>query len=96
MLFFVLLQDLSDTQWREFRAAVPALAAVFAAFAGLSHLVRRAAAGRKDAHRARATFYLAFSALFLGYLHGFCALYVAGLVAANWAVAQTLAGTKLG
>ncbi|KAG7668807.1 hypothetical protein KSW81_003826 [Nannochloris sp. 'desiccata'] len=35
-------------------------------------------------------------AVFLGYLHGYAAVYVFGLVTANWAVAQIVAGSRLG
>lgn len=56
------VQDLSDVQWREFRAGMPALAALLAAAAALSRLLQR----RGASPRARARFYLLFSLAFLG------------------------------
>ena len=89
--------DLSDTQWREFRNAVPALASVLVLFAVLSRVVQRQSAGQGDAAiRARALFIVGFAALFMGYLHGLTTVYVFGLVAGNWALAQTVAGSRFG
>lgn len=91
--------DLSDTQWREFRSAAPALASVLLIFAGLSRGVVAAAVGRGGAPaavRARAVFCVAFAAPFLVYLHGVTAAYVVALVTANWALAHAVAGSRFG
>lgn len=89
------LQDMSDAQWREFRAALPPLALLFAAFAALSRVVRKHAAPAAAA-TTRSAFYVLFAAAFLAYLHGVCALFVFGLVAANYGCAQAVAGRRYG
>lgn len=83
------LQDLSDVQWRGFRSSLPALSLVFLAFGGVSRVLRHAFG---MGYRHRMMYILAFSVLFLAYLHGVCALHVLLLVTANWALSQVLIG----
>jgi D-alanyl-lipoteichoic acid acyltransferase DltB (MBOAT superfamily) len=100
--FFHKLIDLSDIQWREFRSGAPSLVAVLVLYALLSRFVQRIwknsnkKSSKNSAAKARASFTILFSAVFLGYLHGYAALYVFGLVTANWVLAQLVAGSKLG
>ncbi|KAL4515794.1 hypothetical protein Ndes2526A_g00501 [Nannochloris sp. 'desiccata'] len=101
--FFNKLIDLSDIQWREFRSGAPALVAVLAVYAIISRLIQRSwnstddnKSSKTNSAKARAVFTILFAAVFLGYLHGYAAVYVFGLVTANWAVAQIVAGSRLG
>ena len=102
--FFWRRIDLSDTQWREFRSAAPALITVLLIFAILSRWIQRrwrnkiSSIGQQPgvAMKARAWFIVGFAALFMTYVHGYTVVYVFALVAGNWKVAQLVGGTKLG
>ena len=83
-------QDLSDVQWREFRASLPLLAAIMAAFVSLSRAVRAFAPAR------RAQFYVAFAAVFLAALHGTALLFLLALTLASYALTRALAGRPYG
>lgn len=94
--------DLSDIQWREFRSGAPALVTVLVVYVALSRVVqhrwknRAGTSNAKNSAKARAGFSIIFSALFLGYLHGYAAIYVFLLVTANWVLAHAVAGSTLG
>lgn len=60
-------QDLSDTQWRNFRSGLPALIGVMAAFSILGACLR-AGLGLKGKGMAR--FWLVASSVYVIYLHG--------------------------
>jgi hypothetical protein len=60
-------QDLSDTQWRNFRSGLPALIAVMAAFSILGACLR-GSLGLKG--RGMARFWLIASSVYVIYLHG--------------------------
>lgn len=74
--------DVSDHQWREFRASMPLLSAVMAGFVACSRTVQIAAP------QLRVSFYIAFSLVFLGVLHGACVLYVLSLVVVGYYIAK--------
>ncbi|KAI8472541.1 MAG: MBOAT, membrane-bound O-acyltransferase family-domain-containing protein [Monoraphidium minutum] len=82
--------DLSDPQWRDFRGSMGLLAAVFAGFVALSRTVQA------YAPRLRVPYYLAFSLVFLGVLHGACILFVLGLCCASYVLSHLLAGQPYG
>ncbi|PRW20737.1 membrane-bound O-acyltransferase isoform X1 [Chlorella sorokiniana] len=84
--------DLSDIQWREFRAGLPALAALFLAAAAASRLLHQW--GATATMRSRA--HLLLSLAFLGYLHGSCASFVLAFALTSYAVAQMAAGQPYG
>lgn len=80
--------DLSDVQWREFRASLPLLTCAFAGFWLLSQLARRLGS------QAQLIYYLVFSTVFMLLLHGAYAFYVAALLLLNFALASQLAGRR--
>ena len=88
------LIDLSDTQWREFRASIPALAACMLAFAGISRFIIQ-----KQPHPTptkTALYPLLCAFLFLSYLHGMDVVYVVTLISLNWVLSHACAGHRLG
>jgi hypothetical protein len=82
--------DLSDPQWRDFRASAPLLAGVLAAFVAASRAVQARAPER------RVVFYLAAGLVFNFALHGACSAYVVALCGASYALAHALAGRPYG
>ena len=87
------LQDLSDIQWREFRAGLLPLALSLAAFAALLRLARHPT---KPIARRQQLACLCLALCFLGYLHGACTLFVVGLLLVNYALAHAVAGKQYG
>jgi hypothetical protein len=90
--------DLSDIQWREFRASLPALTVFFCLFAlsSTAMQLRWADAPPSARARARAWLHLLIALVFLGYLHGVYIIHVMSAVFVNWWLAQTVAGTAAG
>lgn len=82
--------DVSDHQWREFRASMPLLAMVLAGFVSCSRAVQAAAP------KLRVQFYILFSLVFLGVLHGACLLYVLALVSVGYILATATADSTHG
>ncbi|KAG1680809.1 hypothetical protein FOA52_008142 [Chlamydomonas sp. UWO 241] len=84
--------DLSDDQWRNFRAGLPLLAAAMGIFLGGSHVVRRLA----PSPSARNAYYVAAGLAHLSVCHGWCAMHMVGLLLLHYAAARALAGRKYG
>lgn len=82
--------DVSDYQWREFRASMPLLAAVMGGFV----LCSRAVQAGTPQHRV--TFYLAFALVLLAVLHGACLLFVLALTLAGFYLAKATAKQQHG
>lgn len=74
--------DVSDHQWREFRASMPLLSAVMAGLVVSSRAVQAVAPQQ------RANFYVLFALIFLGVLHGACLLYVLVLACIGYYLAK--------
>jgi D-alanyl-lipoteichoic acid acyltransferase DltB (MBOAT superfamily) len=80
--------DVSDHQWKEFRASMPLLSAVMAVFVVCSRTVQAVAP------QLRVSFYLLFTLIFLAVLHGACLLYVVSFVAAGYVIAKATASYR--
>eukprot|EP00877_Chromochloris_zofingiensis_P001841 jgi/Chrzof1/11658/Cz06g04030.t1 len=83
-------QDLSDSQWRDFRGSMPLLGTVLAGFVVLSRAVQIVAPQH------RVVFYCSVALVFLGALHGACLIYVVGLALVNYYLCQLLTGRPHG
>lgn len=84
--------DLSDDQWRTFRDNLPLLAAAAVATSALSRAMRRVARGARDAGKILIPFHVVYGAAFAFFLHGFGALWPAGLCLAHYALCRAAAG----
>lgn len=82
--------DVSDHQWKEFRASMPLLSTVMAVFVICSRAVQAAAPQH------RVAFYLAFALVLLSVLHEACLLYVLGLSVAGFYLAKATARQQYG
>lgn len=94
--------DLSDIQWREFRAGLPALTTALLVFVLASRGLQWFFQGNGkciDASkkaRTRAYIHVSFALIFLTYLHGLRAAYVVISVGLGWVVSWRAAGTRYG
>eukprot|EP00879_Flechtneria_rotunda_P009496 GHRR01009939.1.p1 GENE.GHRR01009939.1~~GHRR01009939.1.p1 ORF type:complete len:537 (+),score=91.15 GHRR01009939.1:293-1903(+) len=82
--------DVSDHQWREFRASIPLLTVVMAGFVACSRLVQATAPQYK------VRFYAAFSLIFVAVLHGACLCYILALLSAGYCIAHLTASHQYG
>lgn len=82
--------DVSDHQWREFRASMPLLSVVMAGFVACSRTVQAVAPQQ------RVNFYLLFALVFLVVLHGACIVYVVALASVSYYLAKATAGLPHG
>jgi D-alanyl-lipoteichoic acid acyltransferase DltB (MBOAT superfamily) len=82
--------DVSDYQWREFRASTPILAAAMGGFVICSRAVQA------TAPQHRVLFYLVFALVLLAVLHGACLLYVLALSLAGYYLAKATAQQPYG
>lgn len=91
--------DLSDIQWRNFRAAIPSIVAVMSAFVLSSSTVHFVGAKFTIASalpRIRAAFICIFAFVLLLYLHSWSSLYVFAMIISNWMLTWAVAGTRFG
>lgn len=86
-------QDLSDTQYRQFRKGLPSLVMVATAYLFLSKLFNRLNAGQPNSPQRRLHFFiLPFSLVFLFALHGVSSFKIVALLGLNYQIAQRYAG----
>lgn len=84
--------DMSDIQWRDFRAGLPAMAAFFVGAAGAARWLQHTG-GRPVS---RASCHLLFSLAFLCHLHGACTAFVLIMGMTSFCLAQAAAGRRHG
>jgi hypothetical protein len=85
------LMDLSDSQWRTFRAGLPALTGVMAIFTILAGGLK---AGLHLSGRAMAWFWLIVSLSYITYLHGACVVFILAIAISNFAITKAFGGTR--
>ncbi|CAM6047301.1 unnamed protein product [Sphagnum compactum] len=85
------LMDLSDSQWRTFRAGLPALTGVMAIFTILAGGLK---AGLHLSGRAMAWFWLIVSLSYIAYLHGACVVFILAIAISNFAITKAFGGTR--
>ena len=91
--------DISDVQWRNFRAAIPSLVAVMSAFLLGSGTVQRIIGHKLMASslpRLRAVYICIFASVLLLYLHSWSSLYVFAMIVSNWLITWATAGSRFG
>ncbi|KAJ7973973.1 MBOAT (membrane bound O-acyl transferase) family protein [Quillaja saponaria] len=83
-----LLNDVSDAQWRNFRANIPVLTLVFGIFTLVANVLRAffhlKASGMS-------TIWLLFSLIYLLYLHGACIIFVLSIASVNFLLVKMFA-----
>jgi hypothetical protein len=84
-LMLLLFQDLSDSQWRTFRAGLPALTGVMAIFTILAGGLK---AGLHLSGRPMAWFWLILSLSYIAYLHGACVVFILAIAISNFAITK--------
>jgi hypothetical protein len=90
-LMLLLFQDLSDSQWRTFRAGLPALTGVMAIFTILAGGLK---AGLHLSGRPMAWFWLILSLSYIAYLHGACVVFILAIAISNFAITKAFGGTR--
>ncbi|XP_022765632.1 putative membrane-bound O-acyltransferase C24H6.01c isoform X5 [Durio zibethinus] len=90
-LFPPRLNDVSDAQWRNFRANLPILTLVFGVFTMLANI-----AGKSFHFRAKgmSIIWLFLSLIYLSYLHGACIIFILLIASANFLLVKIFANAK--
>ncbi|XVF41014.1 hypothetical protein PTKIN_Ptkin01aG0246500 [Pterospermum kingtungense] len=90
-LFPPRLNDVSDAQWRNFRANLPILTLVFALFTMLANICRKSFRFRA---RGMSILWLFLSLIYLSYLHGACIIFILLITSVNFLLVKIFAHAK--
>ncbi|EOY11796.1 hypothetical protein SCA6_003404 [Theobroma cacao] len=90
-LFPPRLNDVSDAQWRNFRANLPLLTLVFGVFTMLANISRQCFHFRA---RGMSIVWLFLSLIYLSYLHGACVVFILLIASANFLLVKIFAKAK--
>ncbi|EFJ25234.1 hypothetical protein SELMODRAFT_99787 [Selaginella moellendorffii] len=83
--------DLSDAQWRNFRANLPALTIVLGGFTVLSLILTH---GLRFGGKGMSRYWLVVSTIFLAYMHECCIVFIVAIAAGNFALTKVIAGGR--
>ncbi|XP_051146825.1 membrane-bound O-acyltransferase gup1 [Andrographis paniculata] len=85
------LNDISDSQWRNFRGNITILSVVFGIFTSIANVLRKVFCLKANG---MSMVWLLISLAYLSYLHEACIIFVICIASANFFLVKILGGTK--